>query len=471
MDRTGSLSSFPDSLDQFVIKQPYDETKSLGTQSNASIEKAAHVNHMFDACYNIEQYLRFKLGGPVVSHTTDSTSEVYTPTLLMSYMTLTGVISGTTVSLSGTVPSNMGNNPFDDTAFSVSHNLYLGNGTGASSYESYLFNNSSQDTGDYLLTGLNLFSYVLPGTGNSGRDFTFSVTNFPLHSTSTNGLIFSDSLKTNVYQGYESLASRPRWYGNLNGVESVVLSHPSTMQVSWGAYWAGPVDNAAFLTLRSHITDFNTTGVGGWAYPFTQPETANAKIKFGTIQDTQIDLADYDSTVYARVGPAIRMKGSPTSASFYCVALGDVQVNLSDNTQRFKGRVLKIENADLINDHTSTVGSWGSGATVTNLGATYDFSNQSLSYVFQVSGAVVSVWGEDASGGISGRVDYTDGSPLSGVGHSGFFCKSVGLPAYANKAYVLKGPITITPYSSGSGSYEPFEVQLLFVKSTGVNLT
>lgn len=113
--RTGALSTFPDSLDQFAIKRPF------GGGDPNSKELASHFNHYFDAAIKLEEWAMENLGGPVQTRNPDgySTALVTDADCRIATVSVTVPLSGDVTKYAMTVPDFLGSDPFNDVRFSV----------------------------------------------------------------------------------------------------------------------------------------------------------------------------------------------------------------------------------------------------------------------------------------------------------------------------------------------------------------
>jgi len=109
----GSSSSFPGSTDQFALKVA------------GMTEAASHINHYTDSIINIEKYLIDKLGGGVVS--SNASGLIYGSNLILGTATFTVTATSftQTLTVSGTVPSMFGTNPFNDLGFIAVPSVYV----------------------------------------------------------------------------------------------------------------------------------------------------------------------------------------------------------------------------------------------------------------------------------------------------------------------------------------------------------
>ena len=373
-DRTGSLSSFPTSVDQFAIKKPIDPQKSLNQQNIEALEKASHMNHMFDAMYKIESHILGGSGGigaSVVTRwatgATGSSSDVYGSNLKMAYSTLSISMTGNTAVVTGLVPTAFGSNPFYAKGFAMSHNFYLNNT--AVSGGMYANNKNWGQNGAFneMMKFHQFFTFVRPLTGSSGRQFEVMVKNFPFHSTSEQiSSVFTDTL-LNFNLDYQPLWQRSGWAGTgangaisasktINNFEYLIISCFGN-----GHQFSPPIQTGGQANY-------------GWVWPTTLGKMSDSYVEWGAIDSTIMNLVGYVGERYSRLGPMTRANGTLTNASFYCVAIGDVPSNaggLTGNLARY-ATILKVTGANLtVSEVTLTSSAWSAGtvAPITN-GAT-----------------------------------------------------------------------------------------------------
>lgn len=335
-DRTGSLSSFPTSADQFVIKKPIDNQKVLSQQTTDALERASHVNHMFDAMYKIEAHVLGGSGGigaSVVTRwatgATGSSSDVYGSNLKMAYSTLSISMTGNTVVVTGIVPSGFGSSPFYAKGFAMSHNFYLN----SPEVSGGLYANKGWgEAGPFneMIKFHQFFTFVRPLTGSAGRQFEVMVKNFPFHSTSEQlSSTFTDTLLNYAFD-YQPLWQRSGWSGT--GTNEAISAKRT-------------VDGYMRLFLSCETPQSLSYG---WVWPSKLDKMSDSYVEWGPISNTN----SYSATTgdrFTRVGPMARANGTVNNATFYCVAIGDIPNNTGGLTGDLRkyGRILKVTGANL----------------------------------------------------------------------------------------------------------------------------
>lgn len=418
MDRDGSLSSFPGSLDQFKIKKSYNKDIALNLQHEDALERAAHFNHMFDAVYKIQQHLYRKIGYPLVTRNSTATGDQIAR---FEYASMTIPVSGTSATASGSLPSGMS---FYSNTFSVGHNVYCGFPGGSSLTEGIWANHNWGNFGpsNDMMAWAQYFVSIAP---LSSSTFNLTVTKLPIHGTGSGSTgSFVDTFQ--IAQGSTiPIYNRPGWKfsGYLNAI--------TISREQWAPY-SGILNYVPQIKLVSGA-QFPNQRSGGWAYPLGLPDFTDASITFSALYTASYPIVDA-GYVFSRGGVMLRATGAVSGATFYCISFGDVKNNEGAvaSNRRLYGRILKVENANLI---VGLVGdasgySWGaSGGTVTDLGsAFFYFGDTTKRYRFKVVGSDLTV--ESASSPFTSWSTlygpFTDTvSPLVS-GKVGLFVKSFG---------------------------------------------
>jgi hypothetical protein len=421
-DRTGSLSSFPTSVDQFVIKKPIDNQKALSQQTTDSLERANHVNHMFDAMYKIESHVLGGSGGigaSVVTRyatgVTNSSTDVYGSNLKMGYSTLSITMTGNTVTVTGVVPSSFGTNPFYAKGFAMSHNFYLN----SPEVSGGLYANKGWgEAGPFneMIKFHQFFTFVRPLTGSAGRQFEVMVKNFPFHSTSEQlSSTFTDTLLNYAFD-YQPLWQRSGWSGT--GSNQAIAAKKTVI--------AGIT--TFFMACETPITESY-----GWVWPSKLDKMSDSYVEWGPITATN----SYSATTgdrFTRLGPMARANGTVNNATFYCVAIGDVPNNtagLTGDLRKF-GRILKVTGANLAvaatGWATSTATHFTNGATSSS--GFYWFGDVQARYRLKCESVTGSakITIETANAPYSSWTTlygpFYDGSSPLASGYSGFFSQA-----------------------------------------------
>lgn len=392
--RTGALSSFSGSADDFVIKHPFQ------TGAN-SLEAAAHFNHYFDACLELEYYLTFFAGGPLTTYATQTNNgaESSGSNLRLSLQTLTQALSGSTsnIEINFTVPEFFGANPFLDSRFSITTNVFLEpNASGGVRAVSQA--NSQLNSFWNRLIDLPQVYYSIKPTGGRNATLVCKLVHSS-HGGSLSGEFFdSFDRPGNTQLGYDWSESEN---SNQRAIEIVAINLLGRIPTRLAA-------------LQSRILD-NENGKAGIAYP----------IPFGTSQDQEIEFELYNSegTTMCRAGPMIRFSGSRTNASFYGLAL-------SNRTSPFNvAQLVLIQGVNLDTpDEPEGNNTWvvGSG-TVTELGSPFFTKNSNaygdtIRYRLKAVGTAITVDEKIGSGGWTSKVSVTNSALTNG--RPGLFVKS-----------------------------------------------
>lgn len=459
-DRSGELSTFPGSLDQFKIKKPINTSLPLGSQDPDALEHADHLNHMFDAVYNIEQNQYGQAGQQVQTYYPDGTGVGFGDNLKMAYHSYSATMSGNLLTISGTVPAYFGSNPFNNFGFSMAHTTYF-QPSDTSNIEGLWANKDWGNAGPWnsMIKFAQLFTMVTPGSGNSGRDFTIYIKNQPMHST---GFAFDS-----------------HWTDNLNRVPN------STLNPITDPFWKGTVQRNG---LAFNYTPGNTYGQlvcssedGGYdcsAYvvPIGCIDTNDSSVQFNKASlFTYSTVAQMASGEYwNRSGPMVRCTGDVASANFYCLAIGDVLNNRhGGGFDPYHARLLKVTGENLTQRFPNGSGQhgalWGGGGTVTDLLSGTTISVSGGPYRLKVVGNQVSVENFTASGWIlvpEMAVPVTDATPLPGIANglhpkAGWFVKA--MDHLQDRHMYIDGPIIVTALDSSSANYT-VTVQCLFAQ-------
>jgi hypothetical protein len=461
-DRTGALSSFPTSLDQFAIKKPFDSELPVSQQEFNSLEQAAHMNHMFDAIYKMEAHIlggSGGLGGSVVtrwsSGAVDSEYDVYGPNLKLGYTTLSISMTGDTISVTGLVPSAFGTNPFDSKGFTLAHNLYITNPDGAANTEGIWANKSWGDQGPFneTMRWFQFFTMIRPV---SGRIYEVTVTNLPYHSTSeTISPQFTDSLQPVPGMTVQNLHTRSGWAGK--GLD--------------GLYIYSPINTPGFNYWFA-ASEAGDNPRWGYCYPTRLGSIENSYVEFGPIANCGTTFSIGGGEAYSRFGPMVRFSGTELNASFYCIALGDVP----GGTGMKYGRILKVEGCNLTDGETGE--ETGGGLVWVNCTKASAFHNGATSsagnFYFGELGTRYRLKCESVTGSAKITIEsatspysswstlygpFYDGvSPLA-AGYSGLFSKAMDGDSYRWMQFA--GPITVENLDADTTIAG--EVQLMFM--------
>jgi len=287
-----SDSTFPVSADNFVIKQSFDGSLPAEDQPAEALIKAAHWNHYFGACQNIEAYLlnTAQYGNPILG--TNNPASSFGTDVLLGSTTYTGTVTGTT-SFTLTVPSAYGNTPFADHGFSLGHTIYIKpTSVTAANVKGYWANrNQAFDPFFDLVDDTYAYGSVEPV---SGRVYKYHVVLKNLIPTSIRTQAWIDNLTD---------MALAQWRTDFGGKSS-------------NSFYKESSDGPLFIVSQ------RITGGAAWTYKAT---------KLNASTDSEIIIKDFNlydpstgvTEITNRGGIAVKMSGTPNSASFYGLSIGD----------------------------------------------------------------------------------------------------------------------------------------------------
>ena len=438
--RDGSTSTFSISgtgtVDQFPVLEPLDPYSY--THSSDSIVSSSTINKYFDATIKIQESLIKDVGSIVVSSFATADGPVTGTDLKVSYEYFTFDLTSNTHTVTGTVPSQYGTEPFHDLGFSMATTFHynVGQNTNLSGVWKDLSVPSFGVTNS-LLTQPQFFVSVSPTTTGTCSTCSAKIRNVPFHSSS---LDFST-----VLPFIDTFATAP-------------------INMQYDAdYLSQLLNGNPFKSTGSGIQCVSTLGVTttDGLLAVKNIRANNTSIQFGPV--TVITTLPVSGLPYNRSGPALKItwNSSTNLASFYALSIGDVPYGSYTKTT---ARLLKVVDHDLSAYDADGSGTWFGSGTVTDMcaasGVTYpDVGNASYtSILFSVSGAVINLQYQTSPGSswtsFSG-FPIVDPTPLSGftdgsLPYSGFFSKALRgtsphqfSPAASNSVSI-KGPVTVT---------------------------
>lgn len=412
--RDGSTSTFPASADSFLVKRPGDE------------ERAAEWNQMFDACYNLEDYLSGVLGGNLQStYSQEFAGEVVSGSnLLLAYKTVTIQVSGNTASASAlvTVPSIFGGNPFNDLRFSMIPTVYIQPGAG--SFESTWGDKSWGNAGP--LSQMFYWPQVYTSITPSGTQFiaNFHIKNFSAGGL-TSGTFFDSFTRTG---GTQQNSVGPSWKEEEIGNPFLIKQKTSSQYSSSTKYC---------LLVSSERAGLGGDPGGGWLYPVIVPTSSAQSIEWEMFDwDFGASGAGQNSNQYKNlIGVMVRATGAVTGASFYGVEIGH---NLGQNI----ARIIKAVNVNLKEHFPTTYTEGmrpppgpsnpntlaGTSGTVTELASgitlgRLDTLGHSYAYRFTASGDILTL--EQSVSGTAWTFVASGQDSALGTGRCGFWAKSL----------------------------------------------
>lgn len=408
-NRDGSLSSFPSSADDFVIKWPLDNDRILGSgQGRNDLQRSDHWNHMFDACLNLEKHTQNQVGGGIVTYAATG-GAIGGRIMLLSYqqLTLPGS-SHTSWQYNLQVPAIFGSEPFLDWRFNLQPTVYI------DLLPSNLLNPAAiglgvRADGDYRpeLTTVQHPHVRIEPTG--GRNFKLHIGTHAMHPDSQQ----IGTLEENCQRPgpTEQLGSKWQRYGN----------YPA---FGIGSQGPNPLNQGSLMYFSSE-GDYGSTNNSFWnpnwgvAYATTVGMSADQRVTFAphSWQGDGLEVGDY----MCRALIGLRVSGNfDGSLDMYAVAIGDEA--LPSNGKLTTGRVLKFTNVNIHGitqaDSAGIVAS--SGGSITSLGTfplkTIIQNNlPNLRYTFSVSGTAITV--REATDGVSYSTVFstTDSDHTQGI--------------------------------------------------------
>jgi hypothetical protein len=270
-------------------------------------------------------------------------------------------MSGNTISATAMVPSSFDVEPFKTKGFAMGHNIYVSTRSSSASLKGVWGGVNWGDDGPFnaMMALPQFFTLIRPV---SGRKFEVTVTNFPFHSTSENvNASFSDSLTFAGPGESQDLSSRNGWTGASHNGGVIVNLTKSSEKI---------------LELKCEYKDDPSYG---YAYSTKLANNlTNCYIEFGPIKETIFDSRYIDSLeVYSRFGPMVRFNGTLSNASFYALAIGDVNSNnysSDDETGSRSARLVRVQSTDLSynwsgRSYAYAGSAWSPSATVSALWA------------------------------------------------------------------------------------------------------
>lgn len=401
-NRDGSLSSFPSSLDDFVIKFPYNNDRINGTSASRNdLERAIHFNHMFDACYKLQRELRVVGGADLFlpwSYTEGASSlplrdEGFSGTdIVLSYATETKTLSGITDEAADSweftfqTPEIFGNDPFLDHEFAVHvdtvlnikpdhNNLYRWPDLVRSIFglpaDFHSSNFGKNHMIQQMLEGPNLYCTTYPV---SGRYFKVFVENKPMNTNEDVRMarFYDDGARpaftTDLGSKWANLFD-PNWYngsGRTTAFGSAFfpgITSSVTPLVDTDMIWLSS-ENAGVYELSSALSEPK--------YGFFVPTyiTGASSMSISALNYWQLYNNINGTTYYNGVGLAVRMTASPlaNTVSFYGLLLGEY-TNPNQTV-----RLIRVNNLPINTVFNQTTAIHSQTATISSLG-TFTTSN------------------------------------------------------------------------------------------------
>lgn len=440
--RDGSTSTYSTSgsgvLDHFPVLTPLNPYDLH--QSATSTISASTINKYFDAAVRLQNSYFEDLGAATVSTYPDNSHIISNTDLQVSYELFSISLTSNTTTITGTVPSQFGSDPFHDPGFSMSPTFYYG-----SSDLGVWANLSNPDFGpiNILYTKPQFFVSITPVTG---RTYIAKILNVPFHATAQN-------------------------FGVTNFTDNFV-SDPIVISQDY-RYISGAMSGLPFQTVRSQYLQCASTqtAVTCGVLGCRSITCLDSSIEFGPVTVTHSQVVS--GLPVNRSGPALRITYNTTNfdCSFYALSIGDVIYGTHTNTT---ARVLRVDNCNISEQYADSANNWDLSGSVTDLSPVTlpDLGNATYTaFNFSVSGGLINLQYQTAASGSTwinfAGFPVTDPTPLIGfsdnTAYSGFFSKSMrgtNTLRYTGSAFnccTIRGPITIgnignvVPISCGLG--------------------
>jgi hypothetical protein len=309
-------STFPVSVDNFVIKQSFDGDLPNADQPAEALIKASHWNHYFGACENISSYLRStnRFGNSILG--TTSTVCAFGSDVLLGTVLYTTTVASSSTSLSLTVPSAFGTTPFEDLGFSFGHTLYVRSSAyPASSVEGAWANkpDSTTDTFFDLIEDTYGYGSVEPV---SGRVYNYHINLVDPIPASNRYRAWIDNFQD---------SNQTLWNSSFGG------NSPNTFYFAGGTLFIQSKGNSYSVGVPWNMV--STT----WTYRVPKVMQAeNYEVIARNIKITPWFNSPSAGYVVNRGGLAVRMQGTPTNATFYGLSFGDNTVGSRQYARLFR---------------------------------------------------------------------------------------------------------------------------------------
>lgn len=392
MPRDGSLSTYPNAVDQLAIKWPIGNDRINGQTASTrnDLERSGHWNHMFDACLQMEKYLqKISAGGAVVTYNS-SGAIVQGPNLVLAYELRTLPASGSQTEWVYTLntPAIFGPTPFTDWRFTIAPSVYV-NVVGPSYLRPAAGSMSAFSDNDYRPELLSVYQPHVLVEPVSGRVFKLRIRTHQMHPKSQ---LIGECLET---------CQRPTTTDVL-GSSWLRAGDYDAMGIGNQTFGVGGAGTLLYLSSEGKYTDPNTTWWEenwGVAFPSSMGVSNDQQVIFRpfTWKGDGVEVGDYMS----RVMLALRVSGdwgyTGGNMNMYAVVFGDEQMT-SANLPTI-GRLVKFTNNYLfdINVYDSfSLTAAAAAASVTGLGTfplrfASDHSLPNLKYRFRVQGSTLTV--------------------------------------------------------------------------------
>lgn len=449
----GSSSSFPSSLDNFVIKRPYDPNIDIFLQNPNALERASHFNHYFDAAIKIQETIPYGVGPIQTKYpwagTSQNTTSIWAPYLHITHSTLTATMTTTTLTVSGTVPAIMGDDPFNTWGFSMGTTLYVHSTAGTEEIDLSLYNETTNRNKlwNHLMNQTQFYTMVQPLTG---RNYNVIVKAININGLTTPFIdtftLTPEDTQLNAFYDSESILTS---YGShVEGAES----QAKTMRVDVANI--SPMD--LYFTFEC-TSDANSPRGGFFKSKF---KAADTQVTFPAVWAS--NFPGGSNVVATKTGPMVGFSGNINNCSFYVLSIGDV-LYPTNPTPQYYARLLKVQGANLANGISPSSLNWGA-ATVTVLASSiYVGDTGATKYRLKIEGSDITV--EKFNGSWTTHSGpHTDGSPInSATSTCGWVVQALtSTPTMSKRAIYIDGDIVLENLDSTVSV--PITIQCLFTK-------
>ena len=164
--------------------------------------------------------------------------------------------------------------------------------------------------------------------------------------------------------------------------------------------------------------------------------------------------------VFSRYGPMIRATGSPTSASFYCLSIGDVRSSDYPDKEiaSRSARLFKVSDVNLSQDGPNEYNTaWSTGASVTELASAVTLPKTNVKFRLQAEGTLISVQSSPSPYSVWTIIASAVDSSIAS-GDIGFFSKALNQTDF--RSITLEGPIVVSDLTERAVNVE---AQLLYL--------
>jgi hypothetical protein len=445
--RDGSLSTFSGALDQFVIKTPYN---TGGTSPATSLVKAEHINHYFDACIRIQQYLKTKLGKNLATldNSTQKAPNGYTyGSAKLAYtshtMTMSSASTLTITEQVLNVPASFGTTPFNNRTFTIAPTLVIKDSLNLFSQGISYYDLSDQDYISNLQSLPQFYVTIHPTNPTVNNQFTLRVYSSEATTSNLKGLsqLISGLVTDNLENINTKATQQTRFMEPFLWNEPLLGNYVNKVQV------ISESAGAKYIRLYS-----NKLG---------QPVSSLLLSKVVASNNCYVESkykTKATGPVLARCGMGLFQNSNPASLTGWLLVFEDGTTGAALNTANVK--LLEVQTLNLGNYTSSaTIPAWGSGTvTVLSTVSAVVGNNIRLSY----DGTNLFVTDTTTS-----TVLFTTSTlGISGTFTPGFFSKA----EYNSTANTNQSNVYVdlqTPFKTkGATNVPTIKVNLMYVQST-----